>query len=119
MRRRNGSIPAIVLTVAAAIYVSACAPARPPRIDPLSESRADLLVAALRDVNAGTWVRLHLLSGEQAVGQLVSAGYVMTTIEHWVGRGWRPSYRVEETYESKHVLAVEVLAGDPLRRLGP
>jgi len=77
------------------------------------------LVAALRDVNAGTWVRLHLLTGERAVGQLVSAGYVTTTIEYWVSRGWRPSYRVEETYESKHVLEVEVLPGDPVRRLGP
>lgn len=119
MRRRNGSIPALALAVSAAIQVSACAPARPPRIDPLSESRADLLVAALRDVNAGTWVRLHLLSGEQAVGQLVSVGYVMTTIEHWVSRGWKPPYRVEETYESKHVLEVEVLPGDPVPKLIP
>lgn len=113
MRRSNGSIPAIVLTAAAAIHVSACAPARPLHIDPLSESRADLLVAALRDVNAGTWVRLHLVTGEQAAGQLVSAGYVMTTIEHWVSRGWRLPYRVEKTYESKHVLEVEILPGDP------
>jgi hypothetical protein len=71
------------------------------------------LVAALRDVNAGTWVRLHLVTGEKAVGRLVSAGYVMTTIEKWVEGGWNRSYRVETTYESKHVLEVEVLPGDP------
>lgn len=119
MRRSNGSIPAIVLTAAAAIHVSACAPARPLHTDPLSEARAELLVAALRDVDAGTWVRLHLLTGEEPVGRLVSAGYVTTTIESWAGGGWYQSYRVERTYESKHVLEVEILPGDPVPKLIP
>lgn len=119
MSQRCGSIPALAIAVAAAIYISACGSTRPPYIDPLSEARADLLVAALRDVNAGTWVRLHLLTGEQAVGQLVSAGYITTTIERWEKSGWKPPYRIEETYESKDVLEVEVLPGDPRPKLIP
>ena len=102
-----------MLALAVAIHVSACAFVRPPDFDPLGEARAEMAVAVLRDVEAGTWVRLHLLTGEQHSGQLVNCGYVTTTIKYWTWSISGSSSITEKTYETKHVLDVEVLPGDP------